>query len=97
MQAQSPEFWSEQVNLFVNELNENSYFVFAALELVSDLNKTEAFDNLSSLLASQNQTIILKTVEVVKSLNKLSEIDKNTILEKISDENIKLIIQSLFN
>lgn len=97
LQAQSPEFWSEQVNLFVNELNENSYFVFAALELVSDLNKTEAFDNLSSLLASQNQTIILKTVEVVKSLNKLSEIDKNTILEKISDENIKLIIQSLFN
>lgn len=97
LQAQSPEFWSEQANLFVNELNENSSFVFAALELVSDLNKAEAFENLKVLLGSQNQTIILKTVEVIKSLNKLSEIDKNTVLNKISDENIKLIIQSIFN
>ena len=94
--SQSDNFWSEQTDLFQNELNENSDFVFTALELALDLNLQNAFEKLKPLLNSSNQTIILKTVEVIKSLNKLSEIDKNTILEHVSDENIKLIIQSLF-
>lgn len=108
LNSQSKEFWDEQTKLFQNELvwelneelDEKNEFVFSALELVQDLSLTEAFDKLKNLLNSENhtngQTIILKTVEVLKSLNMLNEIDKNTVLEKISDENIRLIIQSLF-
>lgn len=98
--SQSKEFWEEQKQLFQNELDEKSEFVFSALELIQDLgqdlNLSDALDKLKNLLASENQTIILKTVEVLKSLNKLNEIDKNAVLEKISDENIRLIIESLF-
>lgn len=90
-------FWNSQKSIFTSELNEQSDFVFSALELVQDLNLTQAFDKLKELLNSQNQTIILKTIEVIKHLNKLNEINKDEILKKISDENIKLIIQSLFN
>lgn len=93
---QSNEFWNEQKKLFQNELNENSDFVFFALELVQELNLIETFDKLKELLNSSNQTLILKTVEVIKSLGKINEIDKNKVLEKVSDENIKLIIQSIF-
>lgn len=93
---QPDEFWNEQKKLFQNELNENSEFVFFALELVQELNLIETFDKLKELLNSSNQTLILKTVEVVKSLNKLNEIEQSSVLEKISDENIKLIIQSIF-
>lgn len=93
-------FWEAQKKLFVDELSEKSDFVFSALELVQELNLTEAFDKLKALLSSQNQTngqtIILKTVEVIKHLGKLNEINKDEILTKISDENIKAIIQSLF-
>lgn len=93
-------FWEAQKKLFVDELNEQSDFVFSALELVQELNLTEAFDKLKALLSSQNQangqTIILKTIEVIKHLGKLSEINKDDVLTKISDENIKAIIQSLF-
>lgn len=100
LNSQSNEFWNEQTKLFQNELSENSEFVFSALELVQELNLMESFDKLKELLNSQNltkgQTIILKTVEVIKSLNKLGEIDKNNVLEKVSDENIKAIINSLF-
>lgn len=104
LNSQSEEFWDEQIKLFQDELNENSDFIFSALELVLELNLIEAFDKLKNLLNIENlkngqtngQTIILKTVEVIKSLNKLGEIDQNTVLEKISDENIKLIIQSIF-
>lgn len=104
LNSQSNEFWDEQKKLFQNELvgeldgklNDKNEFVFSALELVQDLNLSEALDKLKNLLCLGNQTIILKTVEVLKSLNKLNEIDKNAVLEKISDENIKAIIQSLF-
>lgn len=96
LNSQSNKFWEEQKTLFQSELNENSDFIFSALELVIDLNLVEVLDRLKSLVSSSNQTIILKTIEVIKSLNRLDEIDKNKVLEKISDENIKLIIKSIF-
>lgn len=96
LNSQPAEFWTAQKELVGEELTDSSDFIFAALELVQELNLVETFDKLKNLLTSSNQTVILKTVEVIKSLNKLSEIDKNIILEKISDENIKAIINSLF-
>lgn len=95
LNSQSQEFWEAQKKQFQAELTEKSDFVFSALELTQDLNLTDALNELKSLINSSNQTIILKTVEVLKSLNKLEEIDKDEVLNKITDENIKLIIQSL--
>lgn len=97
LNSQSEEYWNEQKSLFPNELREDSDFIFSALELTQELNLSSSLDRLKLLLDESNQTIILKTIEVIKSLNKLNEIDKNIILEKISDENIRLIIQSLFS
>lgn len=97
LNSQSAVFWQTQKELVNEELTDSSDFIFAALELVQELNLVGAFDKLKELLTSSNQTVILKTVEVLKSLGKLSEIDKNTVLEKISDENIKAIIQSNFS
>lgn len=93
---ESAAFWESQKELFTSELTPQSDFVFSALELVQELNLTETFDKLKTLSTSDNQTIILKTVEVIKHLGKLNEIDKNEVLAKISDENIKAIINSLF-
>lgn len=89
-------FWTVQKGLCLNEIDEWSDFIFSALDLVQELEMTDALGKLKELLNSSNQTIILKTVEVIKSLNKLEEVDKNFVLSKISDENIKNIIQSLF-
>lgn len=96
LNSQPAEFWTAQKELVKEELTDSSDFIFAALELVQELNLVDAFGKLKELLTSKNQTIILKTVEVIKSLGKLSEIDKNEVLEKVSDENIKAIIESLF-
>lgn len=94
LNAQSNEFWAIQEDLFLKELDEKSEFVFAALELVEKL-KIEKFDVLKSLL-NANQTVILKTIEVLKSLNLLGEISKEEVLKNVADENIKAIIVSLF-
>lgn len=92
----SQNFWDIQKNLFTNELSENSDLIFSSLELVLELGVSEAMDKLKELLKSSNQTVILKTVEVIKSLNKLNEVNSKEVLERTSDENIRLIIQSMF-
>lgn len=96
LNTQSAEFWAEQKKLFKNELTEWSDFIFPALDLVQEFNLIEVFDKLKELLTLNNQTILLRTLEVIKALGKLDEIDKNIVLKKISDANIKAIIESLF-
>lgn len=89
-------FWSQQKACFEAEINEDSDFVFSALDLVQELGLQSTVDRLKKLLDSTNQTVILKTIEVLKSLNKLGEVNLDAVLGKISDENIKAIIKSQF-
>ncbi len=75
---------------FINdELNENSPFVFTALDFATDLLK------IRELLKSDNQTLILKTAEVLKKLGNLDETAKTIALLKVTDINIKSIIRAL--
>lgn len=71
------------------ELREDSPFVFTALDFASDLMA------IRELLKCSNQTVILKTAEVLKSLNNLDDTAKTVALLKITDENIKTIIRAL--
>lgn len=72
-----------------DELNENSPFVFTALDFATDLLK------IRELLKSNNQTLILKTVEILKKLGNLDETAKTVALLKVTDINIKSIIRAL--
>lgn len=71
------------------ELNESSPFVYTALDFTDDVFA------IRELLKCNNQTIILKTAEVLKKLNNLDEPTKTVALLKVSDENIKSIIRAL--
>lgn len=71
------------------ELREDSPFVFTALDFATDLMA------IRELLKCNNQTIILKTAEVLKSLNTLDDTAKTVALLKITDENIKSVIRAL--
>ena len=68
------------------ELYEDSLFVYTALEL------TSCADNVRALLDSNNPTVVLKSIEVLKKMNKLTSQDKDLALSVIADENIKSII-----
>lgn len=71
------------------ELNENSPFVYTALDFATDLIA------IRELLKSNNQTVILKTAEVLKLLGNLDETAKTVALLKVTDINIKSIIRAL--
>lgn len=72
-----------------NELNEDSPFVFTALEFAQNAIKVK------ELLKSNNQTLLLKTVETLKSLNAFDETARTVALLKVTDINIKDIIRAL--
>ena len=94
LNTQRPEFWAIQEDLFLSELNSESEFIYTALELTKSLEIAD-LETLKKLL-SANQTIILKTVEVINSLGLLDEISQKEALENVSDENIKNVILSIF-
>ena len=76
-------------SLINNELQEESLFVFTAREFAKDpLNVRE-------LLKSSNQTLILKTAEILKNLDCFDETAKTIALSKVTDLNIKEIIRAL--
>lgn len=75
--------------LALSELNENSPFVYTALDFAEDVLA------IRELLKCNNQTIILKTAEVLKKLGNLDEPTKTVALLKVTDENIKSIIRAL--
>lgn len=77
------------IPLVKEELNEESHFVYTALEFTDDVLA------IRELLKCNNQTIILKTAETLKNLNSLDDTAKTVALLKITDENIKSIIRSL--
>ncbi len=72
-----------------DELREDSPFVFTALDFATDILA------IRELLKSNNQTLILKTAEVMKSLGVFDETAKTIALLKVTDINIKAIIRAL--
>ena len=72
-----------------DELREDSPFVFTALDFATDELA------IRELLKSDNQTLILKTAEVLKSLGNFDETARTVALLKVTDINIKAIIRAL--
>lgn len=80
----------KELEKFINsELNENSPFVYTALDFAKD----ELV--IRELLKSNNQTVILKTAEVLKKLGNFDETARTVALLKVTDLNIKSIIRAL--
>lgn len=76
-------------SLFYDELYDGSDFVFFALDYVDEV------EELESLLDSENQTLVLKTLTVLKEKGLLSVNHKTMALQNVKSEDIKRIIEVL--
>ncbi len=79
----------EFLKLSNNEVRENSLFVYTALDFCTD----EMV--IRELLRSNNQTLILRALEVLKKIGALDDNAKTIGLLKVTDLNIKTIIRAL--
>ena len=76
-------------SLFYDELYEESDFVFFALDYVDEVAELEA------LLDSKNETLLLKTLTILKNKGLLSTSHKDLVLDKITCQNIKNVVKVL--
>ncbi len=76
-------------DLIQSELKSESLFVMTAIDFTSDLSK------LRQLLNCNNQTVVLKVIERLKSLGALRQSDKDTALANIREKHIENIINAL--
>ena len=80
----------KELEKYINdELKEDSPLVFTALDFATDVLA------IRELLKSNNQTLILKTAEVLKNLGNFDETARTVALLKVTDINIKAIIRAL--
>lgn len=71
------------------ELFEESPFIFFVLDIIRDE------ESLVSLLSGENQTVIIKVMELLKSQDLLKSDYKTEALSRITDENLKVIANAL--
>ena len=76
-------------SLFYDELYDGSDFVFFALDFVNEV------EELETLIDSENQTLILKVLTILKEKGQLLQEHKSRALEVISCHDIKTIIEVL--
>ena len=76
-------------SLFYDELYDGSDFVFFALDFVKDV------EELETLLDSDNETLILKTLTVLKEKSSMTDSHKSIALQKVSSPNIRSVVEVL--
>ncbi len=97
LQGAGNEFWNKQKKILLNGLNGSNSDISAVLSLICELNLKEAFANVKELLNSEDEIILCETVTALKNLNMLEGVDLVSVIEKVSNPNIKAVIESLKN
>ncbi len=80
---------NKYTSFLYEELYEESDFIFFVMDLIKDS------DSIASLLSGDNQTVILKAMSILKSMDKLTDEYKQQGLNNITDENIRAVAVAL--
>ncbi len=76
-------------SLLDTNIDEDSLFVATALDF------TENMDKVRMLLSSSNQTLVLKSLEVLKKNNSMTEKDRVTAYNSVSNQDLKNVIMAI--
>ncbi len=95
LKSQNEEFWNSQKHFILSELKSTDDRILSVLPLLVEFNLTESIPYLQELLKSDNEIIICEVLTALKTFNELDNIDLKEILTKITNKNIKAIIENL--
>ena len=94
LQAQNKEFWETQKKEVLKELDHCKHRISAAIEVIIEYKLTDAGEKLKELLNHENEIVVCKCVEALSEFNMLSDVNKQEVLDRIKNENIKAIIEN---
>ena len=91
-------FFNKCQNLIKNELfNADSNRVSYAIKVIELLSLKEYINDLKEILSKAcSDEIIFELVSALKSFNDFENVDKNSVLAKVSDINIKSVLEQMF-
>jgi len=99
LKKQQEYFWNAQKNLVKNELKIDStpqYRISSALRIITEYKLTQTIEEIKSLLNTNDEILLCEIVGTLKQLNALNEVNKESIIAKVQDENKKALLESLF-
>lgn len=97
LEKQNGEFWNQQKKSVVNELAHCNHRILASLDVIKEYKLLETASEVQKLLNNNNEIIVCEAVSTLKELDALSQINKEEILSKLSDENIKAIVENYWS
>lgn len=95
LKSQSDDFWQKQKEFVLEQLKGDSSQVLLLLPLLIEFNLKEAVPSLLGLVNNQDERVVCEVLCTLKTFNALTDIDLDSIVEKIENPNIKAIIANL--
>lgn len=90
-------FWKNCEKIIQYELQQDKQRIHSALEIIKEYNYTNFIPNIIDMIyENDDETLICEGVLTLKSLNGLSYLDKDDILAKFDNENLKIISEECF-
>lgn len=99
LQGEDDEFWQNQANIIVKELEEkNTKRQLSAISTINEIDLKSASQEILNQIENSDNEVVLS--ELVLCLNKFGELDKindkSVVLNKIKDENLLALVKNLF-
>lgn len=95
LQNQTDEFWEQQKQYVLLELSSTNERILSVLPVITEFSLKESIPRLKELLNSNNEIIICEVLTTLKSFNEIKDINIEQILNRITNQNIKAIIENL--
>ncbi len=95
LKNQPNDFWEKQKEYVLSELYSTDDRILSVLPLLVEFNLAESIPHLKELLKSNNEIIICEVLNTLKQFNALNDINLDEIINKITNPNIKAIIENL--
>lgn len=93
LNSKADAFWD---NLCEELSFDNPDLIFFTLQIIKELNLDYSVEIQDLIEKTTNPTIIVKSIEVMKSIEKIQLLSQEKILSKINDSNIYAIIENYF-
>ncbi len=92
------DFWRKTEENSLKELAESKQRAVSAIEMVKEFNIKSAVPQILDMIyETEDETLICEGLSALKALNALAYTDKNDVLPRLTNENLKAISESLFN
>lgn len=97
LEGQPGAFWQDQKKSILEELTHCNHRVLGALEVIKDLKLKEASSEVKALLNSDSEIVVCEVISTLKELDELDAVNKDEVLTRLKNDNIRAIANNYWS